>query len=146
MKFEFYINHNYIDKNQISENENELNWFEISSFGCNIVARWLNQHREEKHGSRSKHTKKKFKGKCWQELIRFLRLRSQFSFFFFKKSIFTCLTLNMPRQIQIFNSTKNNHSSYSTSVDFLSLILSGFNFQPPYWERLCCKMHIGPSV
>ena len=80
LKFEFYIN--YIDKSQISENKNELNWFKISSFGCNIVARWLNQHWEEKHDSKSKHTGKKLKGKFWQELIRFLRLRSQFSFFF----------------------------------------------------------------
>ena len=99
MKFEFYINHIYIDKNQISENKNELNWFKIGNFGCNIVARWLIQHWEEKHGSRSKQTEKKFKGKCWQELIRFLRLRSQFWFFFKKKnSIFTCLTLNMLSQ------------------------------------------------
>ena len=82
LKFEFYTNHSYIDKNQISENENEINWFKINSFGCNVVARWLIQHWEEKHGSKSKHTEKKFKGKCWQELIRFLRLRSQFSFFF----------------------------------------------------------------
>ena len=82
LKFELYINHSYIDKNQISENKNELNWFKISSFGCNNVARWLIQHWEEKHGSRSKQTEKKYKGKCWQELIRFLRLRSQFSFFF----------------------------------------------------------------
>ena len=88
-----------MDKNQISENENEINWFKINSFGCNIVARWLIQHWEEKHGSKSKHTEKKFKGKCWQELIRFLRLRSQFWFFFKKKnSIFTCLTLNMLSQ------------------------------------------------
>ena len=99
MKFEFYTNHSYIDKNQISENENEINWFKINSFGCNIVVRWLIQHWEEKHGSKSKHTEKKFKGKCWQELIRFLRLRSQFWFFFKKKnSIFTCLTLNMLSQ------------------------------------------------
>ena len=85
MKFEFYANHSHMDKNQISENENEINWFKINSFGCNIVARWLIQHWEEKHGSKSKHTEKKFKGKCWQELIRFLRLRSQFWFFFKKK-------------------------------------------------------------
>ena len=99
MKFEFYANHSHMDKNQISENENEINWFKINSFGCNIVARWLIQHWEEKHGSKSKHTEKKFKGKCWQELIRFLRLRSQFWFFFKKKnSIFTCLTLNMLSQ------------------------------------------------
>ena len=99
MKFEFYTNHSHMDKNQISENENEINWFKINSFGCNIVARWLIQHWEEKHGSKSKHTEKKFKGKCWQELIRFLRLRSQFWFFFKKKnSIFTCLTLNMLSQ------------------------------------------------
>ena len=99
MKFEFYANHSHMDKNQISENEKEINWFKINSFGCNIVARWLIQHWEEKHGSKSKHTEKKFKGKCWQELIRFLRLRSQFWFFFKKKnSIFTCLTLNMLSQ------------------------------------------------
>ena len=99
MKFEFYTNHSHMDKNQISENENEINWFKINSFGCNIVARWLIQHWEEKHGSKSKHTEKKFKGKCWQELIRFLRLRSQFWFFLKKKnSIFTCLTLNMLSQ------------------------------------------------
>ena len=83
LKFELYINH--IDKSQISENKNELNRFKISSFGCNIVARWLIQHWEEKHGSRSKQTEKKYKGKCWQELIRFLRLRLQFSFLFLKK-------------------------------------------------------------
>ena len=107
LKFEFYINHSYIDKNQISENKNELNWFKISSFGCNIVARWLIQHWEEKHGSRSKHTEKQFEGKRSQKLIRFLRLRLQFSFLFLKKnSIFTCLTLNMPRQIKKINTTK----------------------------------------
>ena len=39
LKFELYINHSYIDKNQISENKNELNRFKISNFGCNIVAR-----------------------------------------------------------------------------------------------------------
>ena len=103
LKFELYINH--IDKSQISENKNELNRFKISSFGCNIVARWLIQHWEEKHGSRSKQTEKKFKGKCWQGLIRFLRLRFH-SFFKTKFQFFTCLTLNMPRQIKIFNTTK----------------------------------------
>ena len=91
LKFELYINH--IDKSQISENKNELNRFKISSFGCNIVARWLIQHWEEKHGSRSKQTEKQFEGKCWQELIRFLRLRSQFSFFFKKKFNFHLLDL-----------------------------------------------------
>ena len=59
-----YINHNYTDENQTSENKNELNIFEIISFGCNIVARWLIQHWEEKNGSRSKHTEKNSKGYC----------------------------------------------------------------------------------
>ena len=60
-----YINHNYTDENQTSENKNELNIFEIISFGYNIVARWLIQHWEEKNGSRSKHTEKNSKGYCW---------------------------------------------------------------------------------
>ena len=107
MKFELYINHSYIDKNQISQNKNELNWFKISSFGCNIVARWLIQHWEEKHGSRSKHTEKQVKGNVGKNLFVFLDSgRNYYSFFFKKNSIFTCLTLNMPRQIKKINTTK----------------------------------------
>ena len=93
LKFELYINHSYIDKNQISENKNELNWFKISSFGCNIVARWLIQHWEEKHGSRSKHTEKKFKGNVGKNLFVFLDSGRNFYSFFKKKFNFHLLDL-----------------------------------------------------
>ena len=90
LKFELYINHSYIDKNQISENKNELNRFKISSFGCNIVARWLIQHWEEKHGSRSKQTEKQFKGNVGKNLFVFLDSgRNFYSLFFFFKIQFS---------------------------------------------------------
>ena len=38
MKFELYINHSYIDKNQISENKNELNWFKkLAVLGATLL-------------------------------------------------------------------------------------------------------------
>ena len=52
-------------------------------------------------------------GKCWQGIISFLRIRSQFSFFFEKNINLHMLDLEHPRQITNFNIITDG--SYSTS-------------------------------
>ena len=129
-----YINHNYTDENQTSENKNELNIFEIISFGCNIVARWLIQHWEEKNGSRSKHTEKNSKGYCSiypknvaKNLCIFLNFHPLKKKRKKKKTVCTCLTLNTPRQIKK-RDYQMRDVSHGASINFLyRLILSGFN-------------------
>ena len=57
-------------------------------------------------------------GKCWQERICFLRLRSQFSFFFEKKFNLHLLDFEYASPNKNFNTTKLKDVSYSTRCKF----------------------------
>ena len=77
-----------------------------------------------------------YQGNVGKNIFVFWESGRNFNLFFFSNSIFTCLTLNMPRQIK-----KLLHRMVLKvlSVNFhYCLIFSGFNFQPPFWKRLCC--------
>ena len=103
LKFEFYIN--YIDKSQISENKNELNWFKISRLGATLLPDDSTNIGKKNMTQKVNIPEKNWKGNFDKNLFVFLDSGRNFNFFFVN-SIFTCLTLNMPRQIKTFNTTK----------------------------------------
>ena len=83
MKFELYINHSYIDKNQISENKNELNWFKkLAVLGATLLLDDLSNIGKKNMARGVNKLKKNTKGNVGKNLFVFLDLGCNFHSFF----------------------------------------------------------------